>query len=130
MLPRWVRHVFMTAIAVGAWLMVTPAFAAGSAPFCDDRGAIMFAPTPTLQVPAASIDVGERSDDCFAEVRGDRAVQQGRSGTSVPPPFELDVMIPARLAVPVPTGARTHARPLARDGTLVGIRRDVLRPPR
>lgn len=130
MLPRWVRHVFMTAIAVGAWLMVAPAYAAGSAPFCDDRGAIMFAPTPTLQVPAASIDVSELADECFLEARVDHSVQRGRTPAPLPAPFETECVVPASLAVPAPSCLRAEGRPVARDGSLVGERRTIRRPPR
>jgi hypothetical protein len=130
MMPRWVRLIFMSAVAFGAWLMATPAWAASSAPFCDDRGAIMFAPTPTLQVPAASIDIGDRSDDCVAEARADRVVQPGRAPAPVPPPCDLEFVLTAGLTIYAPTQAGRFAEPLGRDGTRVGVRRDVVRPPR
>lgn len=57
------------------WLLAPSAHAA--APLCDARGAITFAPPPTLEEPNASIDVGE-ADDCGGSSAQDVALQHGQ----------------------------------------------------
>jgi len=65
--------------ATFVWLLAPSARAA--APLCDSRGAITFAPPPTLEEPNASIDVGD-ADDCGGSSRTDVALQHGQRGPS------------------------------------------------
>lgn len=65
--------------ATFVWLLAPSARAA--APLCDSRGAITFAPPPTLEEPNASIDVGD-ADDCSSQSRDDVALDHGQHGSS------------------------------------------------
>lgn len=66
--------------AATVWLVAGQARAA--APQCDARGAITFAPNPTLEEPNASVDVGQ-TDDCSGKKTDDPAYRSGRSPLGV-----------------------------------------------
>ena len=68
------------AVAACVWL-VLPRAAFAAAPLCDARGAITFAPPPTLEEPNASIDVGD-ADDCGGAGQTDVALEHGQRGPS------------------------------------------------
>ena len=63
--------------ATFVWLLAPSARAA--APLCDSRGAITFAPPPTLEEPNASVDVGD-ADDCSGPTQQDVALEHGQHG--------------------------------------------------
>ncbi len=64
--------------ATFVWLLAPSARAA--APLCDSRGAITFAPNPTLEEPNSSVDVAE--DDCSGAGAAQLAYEHGRSPTA------------------------------------------------
>jgi hypothetical protein len=64
------------------WLLA-PRSAFAAAPLCDARGAITFAPNPTLEEPNASIDIGE-ADDCSGASSADFTLEHGQHGTRSP----------------------------------------------
>lgn len=85
-----------------------PAPRRSSAPFCDDRGAVGFAPTPLLLAPATSVDVGE-SEDCQDAFRLAPAFREGGiPGHRVAAPA-VDVTLVAPVALPPRGEARLHA---------------------
>jgi len=77
---RFVRLLISLVAATLVWLVASPARAA--APLCDARGAITFAPNPTLEEPNSSVDIGQ-ADDCLQSSLDDRAYDHGRSPTAV-----------------------------------------------
>ena len=62
------------------WLL-SEKHALAAAPLCDARGAITFAPPPTLEEPNASIDVGD-ADDCGGSTQTDVTLDHGQRGPS------------------------------------------------
>jgi hypothetical protein len=67
--------------ATFVWLVAAEKSAFAAAPLCDARGAITFAPPPTLEEPNASVDVGQ-ADDCGDSRSEDLALQHGQRGPS------------------------------------------------
>lgn len=102
-----------------------------AAPLCDARGAITFAPPPTLEEPNASIDVGE-ADDCGASTSQDVAFQHGQHGSNAQTAAEdgaralvamSPVILPASLSDVVTETTTTFVPPS-------GVSSRVDRPPR
>jgi hypothetical protein len=115
----------LTTTAV-VWLVAAPAFA--SAPQCDERGAITFAPNPKLEEPVSSLEVV--ATECPHAIDTNVGYEQGRSGE-----IDLDFSVcPAT----VPPGAKLPARDFmiqaaarAGDAPIANPSRDRLdRPPR
>jgi hypothetical protein len=75
----WARIAASLLAATFVWLLAPSAHAA--APLCDSRGAITFAPPPTLEEPNASIDVGD-ADDCGGSSQTDVALEHGQHGSN------------------------------------------------
>ncbi len=70
-------RIFLSFVAAALiWLVAPSAHAA--APQCDARGAITFAPNPTLDEPNTSIDIGQ-ADDCSGATVEEKAYDHGRS---------------------------------------------------
>ncbi len=82
--PRRLRLYLRIAISLLAatfvWLLAEK-HAQAAAPLCDARGAITFAPPPTLEEPNASVDIGQ-ADDCSDSRSEDIALQHGQRGPS------------------------------------------------
>jgi len=114
-------------VAVATWLVAAPVLAATqvggqsgpgepavpsrSAPQCDQRGATTFAPTPTLDPPNASIDLGDPADDL--RVLAWTAYEQGRA----PMPESGAAISDAVLA----RVERVKKAPFVREGMRLGV---------
>jgi hypothetical protein len=92
-MPSWARTVVLVAVALAVWLVQRPASAA--APFCDDRGAIMLAPPPTLDTQDASIDVGSSNEGCFEHAGMLPGLDQGSRSDPAPAPQNVQTTLPA-----------------------------------
>ena len=79
-LRLYLRIAISLLAATFVWLLA-PKSAHAAAPLCDARGAITFAPPPTLEEPNASVDIGD-ADDCGAPSSQDVAFQHGQRGPS------------------------------------------------
>ncbi len=116
------------AVATLVWL-VLPRAAFAAAPLCDARGAITFAPPPTLEEPNASVDIGE-ADDC-SSTAADFALDHGRAPSAS---SSVDSMARASLSAPLvvmPATPTSDVSPLAAHfDAPVGVRLRVDRPPR
>jgi hypothetical protein len=84
---RVLRIVITVVVAFAAWLVTSPARAdvvrSLSAPQCDARGATTFAPTPHLETPLVSLDMGVQDDDCFPHMDLE-TYRQGRAPSPDP----------------------------------------------
>ncbi|WP_394845784.1 hypothetical protein LZC95_53240 [Pendulispora brunnea] len=107
-----------------------PSVPSRAAPLCDIRGATMFAPTPTLDGPSASVDVGEPDASCLPTFEG-HSYEQGHhpspssSGEAAPeglPPGNAHA-----LRMPL-TGF--VAWPIHQETAPAGVRHSIERPPR
>ncbi len=125
---RLLRAIVAIATFAVVWLVVSPASARESAPMCDPRGAITFAPPPQIQDEERSLDIPA---DCFEvsplEIRN---VVPGRGG-SIELSFSQEPVAAGRPALlsfsfeeRVPFVKTTSARPRS------GARTSVERPPR
>ena len=76
-MSRWVRLTFAVLAAAIVWLVASRAEA--SAPRCDSRGAITFAPPPRLEEPNRSVDIAPPDLDCLNALFGNGSVDRGRS---------------------------------------------------
>ncbi len=124
-----VRFVVTIAAALCAWLVAAPAWAGMSAPQCDSRGAITFAPPPQLQPVEQSIDATDDGMTCVERMLAAEGVRQGNA----PPPSPTAVDPVAAPSLPtLPTFAPV-ALPAARDASgrpPSGVRPSLERPPR
>jgi hypothetical protein len=127
-MPTWARTLVLVAVALAVWLVERPASAA--APFCDDRGAIMLAPPPTLDPLDASIDVGTSSDVCFEHVGMLPGLDQGSRSDPAPAPDHAQTTLPSLVgSIPAPAVclvAQGASALLQRPG----VRLRLERPPR
>ena len=114
--------------ATFVWLLAPSARAA--APQCDSRGAITFAPNPTLEEPNASVDVGQ-ADDCSGATADDLGYDHGRAPTSADSGSEGVRALVAKSPTILPASASDVLEEAA--STFVppsGVRARVDRPPR
>jgi len=99
MVHQKLKCVVALLVAMAAWLVASPVLASEpsahshrnggcarecgsrSAPLCDARGATMFGPTPTLDAPDASIDVGSSGDETASGLLALNGCEQGRTHT-------------------------------------------------
>lgn len=110
------------------------AFAAtgGGAPLCDARGAITFAPPPTLEEPNASVDIGDapQADDCSTHAI-DTTLDHGRAPNAS---ITTDVLSRAALSSPLLVMPATPTSTIfvlaAHFVAPRGVRTRVDRPPR
>lgn len=125
----WARIAASLLAATFVWLLAPSAHA--SAPLCDARGAITFAPPPTLEEPNASIDVGD-ADDCGGSSAQDVALQHGQRTPSTQSAVEdgsralvatSPVILPAALADVLEDAESTFVPPS-------GVSQRLDRPPR
>jgi len=127
-MPSWARSLIVVAVGLVVWLAAKPASAA--APLCDDRGAIMLAPPPTLDAPVSSIDLGEPLD-CFAPHVFDASYEKGNRSPRSPAPAHAEPMLvpAADISIPAPS---IGPAPVAHETPILG--RDLCdrleRPPR
>jgi hypothetical protein len=115
--------------ATFVWLLAPSAHAA--APLCDSRGAITFAPPPTLEEPNASVDVGD-AEDCGGSADQDVALQHGQHGSSSQSAAEdgaralvatSPVILPAAFSAAIQDAETTFVPPS-------GVAQRLDRPPR
>ena len=78
------KYLLALLVTMATWFTAAPAWASETgptshpsppaapsrAPLCDNRGATMFAPTPTLDGPTASVDVGSADASCLSAFEG------------------------------------------------------------
>ena len=128
---RLVRLIVAFAAALAAWLVVTPALAGSgmSAPQCDARGAITFAPPPQLQPAQQSIDATDDELSCVERMLAGEGLRQGNS----PPPSPTATEPVAAPPVPTlpafaPTVLGPELEPLSRAPS--GVRTSLERPPK
>jgi hypothetical protein len=121
-------RIFVSLLAATfVWLLAPQARAA--APLCDARGAIMFAPNPTLEEPNSSVDVGQ--EDCDGSGADQQSYDHGRSPTAVDSASESvralvaksPTILPATPSDVLEDAATTFVPPS-------GVRSRVDRPPR
>jgi hypothetical protein len=124
----WVRRLVTLACVLAAWLVVRPA--AASAPLCDDRGASMLAPMPVLDMPDASVDVGDHDGGCEGWVGRDHAYQRGERPARGFSPARGDVLPTSVIHVPSPDARASAQAPAARETVPAGVRFPLERPPR
>jgi hypothetical protein len=97
---------------------------------CDERGASMLAPMPTLDTPDASLDVGFHSEGCDDwTTRGD-TYERGGKPRQVGPSALVDAVLtdPVRAVPPAAPGRDIAAE--TRFAERPGVRFLVERPPR
>ena len=106
------------------WLFAPSAFAA--APQCDVRAATTFAPPPTLEDLASSVDLG---DACAPAAPLD-FVHQGRGSSE--PVFSASPDVALSPTFAVPQAASTQVAVPAHEATDApqGVRSSIERPPR
>jgi len=128
------RTVFAVVVALAAWLVASPVMAATSAtslsaPQCDQRQATTFGPTPTLDPPNASIDVGD-ADDSDYRLFGWSRYEQGRA----PSPDSSHAMSEAVLVARPPVTTAPFVRLVAPHASVNeeyrGVHQQIERPPR
>jgi len=126
----WLRIAVSLFAATLVWLFAEK-HALAAAPLCDSRGAITFAPPPTLEEPNASIDVGD-ADDCSGPSQQDVALEHGQHGSTAQSSAEdgaralvasSPVILPAALADVLEEAATTFVPPS-------GVSSRLDRPPR
>lgn len=125
-------------VALGAWsaalavfLVASPAWASAgmSAPQCDVRGAITFAPPPQLQPLQQSIDAIDDELSCVEKMLAGDGLRQGNAPP--PSPVATEPVAPPPLpALPsfAPVVVRADLATLSRAPE--GVRASVERPPR
>jgi hypothetical protein len=129
MTARFVRPLLAILTACVVWLVASPAQAA--APMCDQRGASMFAPAPTLQAPTTSIDLGmDHDDSCRAFVDTRVAFREGRAPLPESSPIQLEATLPTHVTVPNRPIAFLPRAYDAIDCARPGIHLRLDRPPR
>lgn len=74
-------RIFVSLLAATFVWLLAPHSARAAAPLCDARGAITFAPNPTLEEPNSSVDVGQ--DDCDGSGAGEQSYDHGRTPTAI-----------------------------------------------
>jgi hypothetical protein len=120
---------FTISLLAAALVWLASGSARADAPQCDSRGAITFAPNPTLEEPNTSMDVGQ-PDDCSAKTV-ELAYQHGRSPSAIDTtPQASQALAPAVLTI---LPATPTAEVAATDWASIRsrIERDrVERPPR
>lgn len=125
---RLAHRLLVLATLLVAWLLAKPAMA--SAPMCDPRAATVLAPSPTLEAPAASIDLGVR-DGCGERAALDmRQLSGGRSPAEWPAPQNVDTTLPVQLAAVPPAGVTFACPEAALDRARPGVQSRLDRPPR
>ena len=123
----WVRRCLTFACLLVAWLVARPAEAA--APLCDDRGASALAPSPSLDIPNASLNVGDHSD-CDSEGARDKTYQRGQNPHRCACAAHVDGALPTTMPrVPVVSRELTVA-PEVCGVERAGVRGSLERPPR
>lgn len=125
-MPRILRTLMLTAVALTAWLVAAPAWAA-SAGLCGHRGTSEVAPPPVLIPIQSSLEQGDEDFTCGGEWT-QHAVHQGQES------FEwssssIEAMLPSRLVLPVPSVTVAKITRVL-TAALPGVRRGVERPPR
>ena len=129
-MPRaLLRLVVAFAAALTAWLVAAPAWASMSAPQCDNRGAITFAPPPQLQPMQQSIDATDDDMTCVEKMLAAEGVHQGNA----PPPSPSATEPVAAPALPILPAFAPRALPPELDVDArapSGVRTSLERPPR
>ncbi|WP_394843457.1 hypothetical protein LZC95_41220 [Pendulispora brunnea] len=129
-------------VALATWLVAAPVFAATaqsgpgepaapsrSAPQCDQRGATTFAPTPTLDAPNASIDLGEADDcDCLRVLWS--AYEQGRAPMPESGAAGTEAVLARGVRVKKAAFVRVEAVIAVEETEHRGVRVEIERPPR
>lgn len=93
---KLLRDALAFATLVVVWLVVSPARAAESAPMCDPRGAITFAPPPQIQDEERSLDIPA---DCY-DVNPLETKNYVPGHPAPPPPnFAQDPLAPSGIAL-------------------------------
>jgi hypothetical protein len=111
------------------WLIVSPASAMTSAPLCDPRGAIGFAPPPQIQDAELSLDIPA---DCFdINPLESKNYQPGHPGAPLDISSMQEPALAAKLAVPVLTSSeRLPVLRGTQETGPPGFRASLERPPR
>ena len=129
-MPRaFLRSVVTIAVAVCAWLIAAPAYAGMSAPQCDNRGAITFAPPPQLQPMEQSIDATDDGATCVERMLAAEGVHQGNAPPPTPTatepvaPQAFPALLPPALSAVLPRDDVQTRAP-------AGVRTSLERPPR
>jgi hypothetical protein len=129
-MPRFaLRLVVAIAAALCAWLVTAPAWAGMSAPQCDKRGAITFAPPPQLQPIEQSIDATDDDMSCVERMLAAEGLRQGNA----PPPSPTAVDPVAAPPLPALPSFAPMALPPSLDIAShppTGVRASLERPPR
>jgi hypothetical protein len=125
-----VRVVLSLLAAAMVWLVAGKAQAA--APQCDSRGAITFAPNPTLEEPMTSMDIdGRQPDDCSDNSANDLGYQHGQRGSSIELADDLARASLSAIMAIIDADVTGHAAPAIGTDLVSRIERDRLdRPPR
>ena len=123
-----VRRFLTFACLLAAWVVARPA--AASAPMCDERGASMLAPTPVLDAPNASIDVGEQTDGCDADAWQEKAYHRGEGPHRTPSPKHVDAVLAPQACRVSPRAPDASMMPDVRTVDRSGVRFALERPPR
>jgi hypothetical protein len=119
------KRLLVAALATVIWLIAPSAHAA--APRCDIRAATTFGPTPMLEEPTSSIDVGQ--NDCTPPSPLD-ALAQGRSRTQVVFSAAPDLTLTPSTTIASSPESDALARPIESSRAPSGVRSSLDRPPR
>ncbi|HSQ62549.1 MAG TPA: hypothetical protein VLM85_05020 [Polyangiaceae bacterium] len=127
----YLRVALSICAAAVALLWLGAGEARAESPQCDSRGAITFAPNPVLDVPNASIDLGQ-PDDCDPSSLDARAYDHGRApaGADATDALLRAASLPQLLLVLPATPSATVERDAVPNGEASGMRQSVERPPR
>ena len=128
-LRPFLRFVVALAAAMCAWLVAAPAWAGMSAPQCDNRGAITFAPPPQLQPIEQSISATDDDMSCVEKMLAAEGVRQGNA----PPPSPTAVDPVAAPPLPTLPSFAPAILPPELDAVAhppKGVRTSLERPPR
>jgi hypothetical protein len=134
---RWLRGMFAALAALAVWLVARPSFAASyDAPLCDDRGATVIAPPPTLVPVRTFFDVAAADSSC-PDRDGDKLALRGADGQDAPSRgpaasahADVEAILPRGLSLADAVRVYVAAARAARVALPLGVSVRVERPPR
>lgn len=131
MLPRVLRCALFAIVTVAIWTLSRPAFAM-SAPLCDDRGATMLAPPPTLEPPEEALLRAPPAPASLCESQGLAATPAASPGHGdhQAPSSQVEAALPV-CSTPIasPSGDLIGLPPVDAPST-EGVQYRIERPPR
>jgi len=129
MFRRALRCAIFAIVTVAIWTLSRPAFAM-PAPLCDDRGATLLAPAPTLQAPELAVLRAPPPIPCEdADVAAGPMLAPGHGQHQVPSPQGDPAVATCAAPLASPTGELLALPPPVAPST-EGVHYRIERPPR